>query len=106
VPFSHPIHQAQPGYCWVLPRRRKLSAKSLQEPGQRKLDRDVRLALKMCQDLAISLEKVVLGKPETPRVSTQLPQERAVKPHRIIELLRLEKTLKIIESNHNLTILP
>ena len=26
--------------------------------------------------------------------------------HRIIELLRLEKTLKIIESNHNLTILP
>ena len=26
--------------------------------------------------------------------------------HRIIELLRLEKTLKIIKSNHNLTILP
>ena len=26
--------------------------------------------------------------------------------HRIIELLRLEKTLKIVESNHNLTILP
>jgi len=26
--------------------------------------------------------------------------------HRIIELLRLEKTLKIIDSNHNLTILP
>lgn len=26
--------------------------------------------------------------------------------YRIIELLRLEKTLKIIKSNHNLTILP
>ena len=26
--------------------------------------------------------------------------------HRITELLRLEKTLKIIESNYNLTILP
>jgi len=26
--------------------------------------------------------------------------------HRIIELLRLEKTLKITKSNHNLTILP
>ena len=26
--------------------------------------------------------------------------------HRIIELLRLEKTLKITESTHNLTILP
>ena len=26
--------------------------------------------------------------------------------HRIIELLRLEKTLKIIESNHDLTMLP
>jgi len=26
--------------------------------------------------------------------------------HRIIELLRLQKTLKIIKSNHNLTILP
>ena len=26
--------------------------------------------------------------------------------HRGIELLRLEKTLKIIESNHNLTIVP
>jgi len=26
--------------------------------------------------------------------------------HRIIELLRLEKTLKIIKSNHNLTIMP
>ena len=29
-----------------------------------------------------------------------------VQNHRIIELLRLEKTLKIIKSNHNLTILP
>jgi len=28
------------------------------------------------------------------------------KNHRIIELLRLEKTLKIIKSNRNLTILP
>jgi len=26
--------------------------------------------------------------------------------HRIIELLRLEKTLKLIKSNHDLTILP
>lgn len=28
------------------------------------------------------------------------------KAHRIIELVRLGKTLKIITSNHNLTILP
>ena len=30
---------------------------------------------------------------------------QAFKNHRIMELLRLEKTLKIIKSNHNLTIL-
>ena len=29
-----------------------------------------------------------------------------IEKNRIIELLRLEKTLKIIESNHSLTMLP
>jgi len=32
--------------------------------------------------------------------------QRSPEDHRIIELLRLEKTLKVIKSNRNLTILP
>ena len=35
----------------------------------RKLDADVYSALKKCQDLGISPEKVILGKPETPQVN-------------------------------------
>ena len=46
-----------------------------QEPGT-KLDTDVFLAFKKCQDLPSSLQKVILGKPETLQVSSQLPPER------------------------------
>ena len=46
-----------------------------QEPGT-KLDTDVFLAFKKCQDLPSSLQKVILGKPETlPQVPSQLPPE-------------------------------
>ena len=45
-----------------------------QEPGT-KLDTDVFLAFKKCQDLPSSLQKVILGKPETLQVPSQLPPE-------------------------------
>ena len=60
-PHSPSAEPRRTSCCSVLPRRRKLSAMSLQEPGHRELDRDVRLALKKCRELGSSLEKAVLG---------------------------------------------
>ena len=59
------------------PHRRKKAVAHVadrQEKGTN-LDTDVFLAFKKCQDLPSSLQKVILGKPETLQVSSQLPPE-------------------------------